>query len=858
MERSPRSLFIRPSCITIAMFSVLPVAAQTITTNWVVENVREYKAEVIDDTAIIGNHVPTDIGAASAIGEMTLLSELSKVFSEDSIVSIPKSDLKVTKGALKLPNMGAGVVKDGLESIITLDELIKARDSASTDRLRSQIDNLMTEAAKGFSEDWDAFDNAGTVWDGSLLAKHKETLKSIPTSDGHTNLYNRINVKLQNLSVEDYKKVAQKLDGTMEQYRSEVGYQSGKKLSSYSNHAKPKVKFLKVAKGITSALAGAGDLISFALDIALMAQEEPDQYVYVGAAAANTTTANQYADSIIREALAIEMVKETYKARTEAIAKAIQVLNPIFLPESEFLYRNESRWTNLVWVLNEKALLQELDSGQIIYGGYTQNGPTTQSYVARRLSDKVEPLSGELHAAKYAVKQSSTLVAMLGTAGTGNDYDPREKNTVAATAFSNHVESVRSDLRSKPTQESFSWALSQYFTNVDDLVYQVEQFKSYSTMYKTAVYWAFYEAANSDLTNQDMAYLSQQSDAGMNTLYTKALALRNEYESLLSSQGVEPSDTTQQILRASNILLEDLLSSLERLTDLEIVHLLETIETQANSETYGDREGWYQLFQRDNESSEQHTRRLAGHFRYAIGEISSDSTTSIDTANALMLESIVAADDIASNWIASDVFKVKGNYYTPLGAMDQIVFETATGGNTDYYANRRVINTVGQEVYAHEYFFDVLNHPRYRSFLKKKSPKYPHFRGWYGTETNKYTFDMNIIGKPLPTWELIDLSDEKLVNQAVMPISWRRWGGRVTDTATFGMPLPTKENSDSIGKVTADSVMSVLGEGLRQHYNTNKVTNSSDLANSIHDYEDTSKSGYNRPWRWYTWNDGWE
>ncbi|WP_152562040.1 hypothetical protein [Vibrio sp. B183] len=855
-----------PTISPARLGSQYSLSSRTASKNWIVDNVKEYKVEVVDDTAVIGNHAPTYIGSASSLGEMTLLSEISKVFSEDSPASIPKEELKVTKNSLKLPNSIAGVVKDGMESVISLEEILAARESAveaakevksaAAERTIRQIDTLIDEVAGEVSS------ARPRPFNHNLLSGYKDQLKGITSADGKLDLYQKIQQRLQNSSLDQYKTAAQNIDDSMKKYRADIDYKPNKKLSSYSSAAKPKVKALKVVKGITSSLSVAGDIIGFALDIALMMEEKPDQFVYVGAAATNQETANGYATSIIREALAVKGLSETYKARTEAMAKAIQVLNPIFLPTSEYLGTNEQRWTNVLWILNEKALLQDLNKGQVIFGDYTRDGTRTKWY-PEKLPDTVEPLSSELNNAKYGLQQSSTLVAMLGTVESGRDYDPQLENTIAYNSFKTYENSVVSTINSKPSQEAFSWALSEYFKSASELKDEVERFKSYSNLYKTAVLWALYEASNSNFLNEDMSYFSEDFDF----IYNKATKLRDYYGNLVSDASPTGKETlTIDITNAANELLDIINSSINNLTDNQVIALLEIIQQQANNEVFGRNrdDSWYQLFQEEGESQADNTTRLVGLFEYAIGAVTEDSATSIDKANIIANESLLAVEGIAENWVASDVFKIKGNYYTPLGAMDQIVFEAASGGETGPYRYDRVNNTVGEDVNAHSYFFDVLNHPLYRDLVKKRDIKYPHWRGWYGTATSDYDVAQE---SKFNNWIYVDLSHQKLINQAIAVMGWKRrhslsgYPEFLPDTATFGMPLPTKSNSDSIGDVSAYSVMDSLGAALTYYRDLNDVPNTYDVVNSIHSYKNLYHAPTGRKvhtedtWKWFTWND---
>lgn len=176
------------------------LSSRTASKNWIVDNVKEYKVEVVDDTAVISNHSPTYIGSASLLGEMTLLSEISKVFSEDSpasIPSIPKDELKVTKDSLKLPNSIAGVVKDGMESVISLEEILAARESAveaakelksaATERTIRQIDTLIDEIAGELS--------SARPFNHNLLSDYKDQLKGITSTDGKLDLYQKNSTK---------------------------------------------------------------------------------------------------------------------------------------------------------------------------------------------------------------------------------------------------------------------------------------------------------------------------------------------------------------------------------------------------------------------------------------------------------------------------------------------------------------------------------------------------------------------------------------------------------------------------------------------------------------------------------------
>lgn len=853
-------------------------AGRTPTQAWVVNNIKEYQMEVVDETAVIGNNVPANQNPTSNLGSLTMLSEISKVFKEGGGVSVPRG-AKLSSTALKMPNSIAGTIKDGLESVVSLNEVLEARNKASQTNATAQlakIDSLMTKMANEYNPNSELYPE-----NPSVLRKFKTELEGIKLPGERSNLYQKITTDINSRNLSQYQPLASKLDTVVAQYKGETNYRVSKKVSSYSSSAKPKVKFIKVAKGVTGILGSVGDLISFALDIATMFATEPNQYVYVGAAAENQTTTTRYASSIIKEMAAINGAVLSYNARANALKDAVKELNPIFI-HGRTAPVVESRWTNLLWILNEKSLQDNINSGNILFGDYARNGTRTKWY-PENLPDTVKPLSSELHFTKYAVQQSSTLVAMLGGIESGIDYDPRAKNSVAKNAFDHYTSSMLIEIDSMPAEERFSWSLTKYLDKVDELKVAARQFQVYSQLYKGAVLLALYEAANPNLVNKTRSGYFNITTYDVNVTISKTDDIREWYNAYSNDNGrfrggvYTPDQMVTQLTNAVSALTEHVMDNhlLNASQDKVLNTILATIQQQANTEVTGPnaQDSWYQLFQKPNESSSQNNTRLVKLFNNSLDALLTDFDQAAIESKVQVASTETAAETLALNWMNSDVFKLAGKYYTPLGAMDQIVFEASTGGRTDSFAAQRVINTVGTDVYAHDSFFDVLNHSIYRNFLNKHDPRYPHFRGWDGIKLNgEIPDDDSYVGNRdnQPGWVrvadgpgflYIDMSENKYVNNAVMPIRWR-WsiGTNRRNTpdivATFGMPLPTKSNLNTIGEVSAYVIMSKLGGAISHFDNVNNVTNLNDSAASIHDYKYISPTNnMDTKTKSFTWND---
>lgn len=293
----------------------------------IVENVIEYKTEVVDETVIEGNHILlAPVGSAANQGVLNLQSELGKVFYEGQYkgetYSIPKPELKVTKDVLKLPNAAIGTVKDGLDSIIALSEMLKLKKSVIERRdtsralARVQIDEV-TQKIDEIISDAERKVNSSRPYNINLFKMYKRELKEIVNPHDRLSLYETISNKAKTYNYDDYLGAAQKIDIEMEEYKKGINYEPHRKLNSYSSAAKPKVTTLKVVKGITSSFSVIGDMVGFFLDIALLDNQKPKQLVYVGTAADNQEAVAKYADSLVLEAGTIEAINQTYQKRSE-------------------------------------------------------------------------------------------------------------------------------------------------------------------------------------------------------------------------------------------------------------------------------------------------------------------------------------------------------------------------------------------------------------------------------------------------------------------------------------------------------------------------------------------------------------
>lgn len=98
-----------------------------------------------------------------------------------------------------------------------------------------------------------------------------------------------------------------------------------------------------------------------------MFQEKPQQLVYVGTATDNARGAAQYGLRIFMDVAIAQRMIQTYGARAEALKVSTDPLNdPAY------------RYQNLVWILNERALLLEPGAANVVFGDLTLHGTRTK------------------------------------------------------------------------------------------------------------------------------------------------------------------------------------------------------------------------------------------------------------------------------------------------------------------------------------------------------------------------------------------------------------------------------------------------------------------------------------------------
>lgn len=370
-------------------------------------------------------------------------------------------------------------------------------------------------------------------------------------------------------------------------------------------------------------------MVGFFLDIALLDNQKPKQLVYVGTAADNQEAVAKYADSLVLEAGTIEAINQTYQKRSEALAKAIDEIRPHGSTQSQ----RPNKWTNILWILNEKALLRNLRQGRFIFGRHiTPDDSKVPNYFAsNKYPTYIQPLSSELHFAKYGVSETSSLLNGLNK----TSYDPKTNNQIVKSSLNSLRNSERINIINTPRHESFSGSLNMYLDGVEELSINTKKFIENSQLYKTFFYIALYS-----ISGNSNDFVSMKIDEVINNYEYSSHAQNEDERQGYISMALSSAEEINNIFTIY----------FDSLSGDRIDAILEIVKERANRELKhtGDERlaNSYEYFRFPGESDDAIQEHLVVEFKNAVYKVGDDSNTTISGARVTLNEARSSATRI--------------------------------------------------------------------------------------------------------------------------------------------------------------------------------------------------------------------